>query len=461
MPSSVPTIAFCVTCKGRVQHLERTLPRNLAHNPDPNAKFIILDYNSPDHLLEYLQSTFPRAIADGKLVVYSYREPGPFRMSHAKNMAHRCAMREGADILVNLDADNSTVDWTEDATGHPSFASFITREMQNENTFLWCIAKSVVGRARQGLAGRIAVHRTAFLRTGGYDERWLYWAPEDEDFKARLRRMGCEGAIIPNEYLWVIHHKDSLRFKEYPHAKPTPESEAESLREIREADHVIANYGQFGMGTVYRNFTDDPITLEPVPTRIFGIGMHKTATTSLDAAFRALGLNSAHWVGPWWARDIYQEMTAFGRSLTLEKYYAMCDLPFTFLFKELDRGYPSSKFILTLRNEERWIESVRNHWALNSTRYGWDADCFTHKCHWLLYGRRKFDAEIMLNRYRQHNAEVREYFEHRPGDLLEMNMDEGAGWAKLCPFLEMPVPMGVPYPQAFMTKRFGQEGDGI
>ena len=95
MPSSVPTIAFCVTCKGRVQHLKRTLPRNLAHNPDPNAKFIILDYNSPDHLLEYLQSTFPRAIADGKLVVYSYREPGPFRMSHAKNMAHRCAMREG------------------------------------------------------------------------------------------------------------------------------------------------------------------------------------------------------------------------------------------------------------------------------------------------------------------------------------------------------------------------------
>ena len=63
--------------------------------------------------------------------------------------------------MVNLDADNSTVDWTEDATDYPSFASFITREMQNENTFLWCIAKSVVGRARQGLAGRIAVHRTA------------------------------------------------------------------------------------------------------------------------------------------------------------------------------------------------------------------------------------------------------------------------------------------------------------
>ena len=47
MPSSVPTIAFCVTCKGRVQHLERTLPRNLARNPDPNAKFIVVSTTTP------------------------------------------------------------------------------------------------------------------------------------------------------------------------------------------------------------------------------------------------------------------------------------------------------------------------------------------------------------------------------------------------------------------------------
>jgi Sulfotransferase domain len=380
-------------------------------------------------------------------------------MAHAKNMAHRAAILEGADILVNLDADNFTCDMNVVGPG-PSFAQWITDNLTNPNLYGYCIAKSVIGRARQGLAGRIAVHRNVFLKVGGYDERWSHWAPEDEDFKSRINRMGGEGILIPNEHLYVIHHKDGLRFKEYPHAKPTPESEALAIREIRESTSIIANYGHFGEGTVYRNFSDDPIHLGPLPTRIFGIGMHKTGTTSLYTALKIMGYDSAHWVGPWWARDVWREMQEQGRSVTLEKSYAMCDLPFTFLFRELDKAYPGSKFILTLRDEDRWVESVRNHWALNSNRYAWDQDCFSHKCHTLLYGQRHFDAEVMLNRYRQHNAEVREYFEDRPADLLEMNMDENAGWKELCRFLGQEEPE-IPYPQAFVTKRFGEGGDGI
>ena len=139
---------------------------------------------------------------------------------------------------------------------------------------------------------------------------------------------------------------------------------------------------------------------------------------------------------------------SYGRSPTLESHYAFSDLPFTMLYKQLDQGYPGSKFILTLRDEANWIESVRKHWEFNSQRFEWDKDCFTHRCHVLLYGRKKFDAEIMLARFRQHNAEVVEYFKDRPGDLLVMDLDNGAGWPELCGFVLRPIP-DMPYPREF------------
>jgi hypothetical protein len=451
LPHANPSIIFCTTCKGRAQHLEQTLPRNLVDNARyANCKFLLLDYGSRDHLATYLKTAQRGAMESGRLIVYHHPTVNAFRMSHAKNMAHRLAILEGADILVNLDADNST---------GQNFACYVAEQLTNlEGTFLWANAKSVVGRARQGLAGRIAISRNAFLKVGGYDERYIVWAPEDEDLKARMRRLGYEGIPIDGQYLYVIHHKDGLRFKEYPHAKPTPEAEAEAMKTVREATTVIANDGNFGCGTVYRNYGATPLRLAPLPTRIFGIGMHKTATTSLHTAFKMLGLDSAHWTGPWWAKRIWEEMV-FGRSLTLEKHYALCDLPFTLLYKQLDRAYPGSKFVLTLRNEENWIESVRRHWAVNSQRFEWDADCFTHRVHNLLYGRKTFDAEMMLARFRQHNAEVAEYFKNRPDDLLVFDMDAGAGWPELCGFFNWAIPQA-PYPREFSTRMVEAAGAG-
>ena len=90
-------IAFCTTVKGRTQHLRETLPRNLDANP--RSKFIVLDYNSEDGLLDYDEleriarecrprlivaghSAYPRqldferlrAIADGVEAVRLYQE---------------------------------------------------------------------------------------------------------------------------------------------------------------------------------------------------------------------------------------------------------------------------------------------------------------------------------------------------------------------------------------------------
>ena len=432
-----PTIVFCTTCKGRVQHIEQTLPRNLSDNQDyPNCKFLVLDYNSTDYLTDYLYG-----LEDPRIVAYSLKFPGPFKMAHAKNMAHRLGILEGADVLVNLDADNFT---------GPGFASYIAEQFSTEETFLW--AKMVQGKLSKGISGRIAVSVRTFLNSGGYDEKYSTWSPDDKDFQTRLRRMGYQARQIPHQYLGALLHNDRMRFKEYPGAQLAM-GEEQFHKEVYESESTVVNFGHLGEGVVFRHFDfTRPIILGPVPTRIFGIGMHKTATTSLNAALKILGFDAAHWQDAHWAKAIWEEMMASGRSHTLERHYALSDLPITILYEKLDKAYPGSKFILTKRSEEAWIRSVRNHWdhEKNPFRSAWSTDPFTHQIHKLVYGQKGFDAEIMLARYRRHNSEVQEYFKDRSNDLLVMEMDAPAGWPELCTFLTRPIPEKS-YPRKFIT----------
>lgn len=432
-----PLIVFCTTCKGRAGHLEQTLPENLAGNAGyPNCKFLVLDYNSPDHLLDYLCHNHQPDIDGGRLVVYSMPPgpdgPVPFRMAHAKNLAHRCGMLEGGGILVNLDADNYTGE---------GFAEYVAREMRDPEVYLW--SRMQPGRLARGISGRIAVRANAFLKVGGYNEKYETWSPDDKDFNARLGRFGYAGREVDERYLDAVNHNDKMRFREYKHAKTDL---GEEYFDISEDDTTVANFGRFGMATVHRNFDfSRPIELGPVPTRIFGVGMHKTATTSLHTALEILGYESAHWRSAHWAKAIWQEMLGMGKSPTLEQHYALCDLPIALLYDRLDHAYPGSKFILTVRDEAAWLDSVGRHWdpATNPFRKTWKSDPFSNFIHQQLYGRKDFDADTMLERYRRHNAEVRQYFAARPDDLLVLR--PGDGWEKLCGWLGKPVP-SVPYP---------------
>jgi len=188
-----------------------------------------------------------------------------------------------------------------------------------------------------------------------------------------------------------------------------------------------------------------------MPTRIFGIGMHKTATTSLHHAFSILGMKSAHWKDAHWAKAIWNQMHSTGRSVVLEKNYAICDMPIPNLYRELDKAYPGSKFILTVRPELDWIESVRKHWDgnINPQKSAWNGDPFTHIIHKATYGQKGFNAELFLQKYREHNAGVKLYFERRPADLFVMEQNE---WPGLCGFLGMSIPKE-PYPSRNVTPK--------
>jgi hypothetical protein len=403
-------VTFCITCKNRTQHLKLTLPQNIRDNP--GAHFVLLNYGTQDDLMKWVleEETVYDAIKSHVLNVYTYSYEGPFRMAHAKNMAHRLAIMEGADLLVNLDADNFT---------GADFAGYCKSMLAPlKNTFL-AIGPIVPGVTPRGLSGRIAVTKNAFLKLGGYDERFEDWGADDKDFNKRLQRCGYEAQIIPDRFMTCVRHNDRMRFKEYPHVATTTHCEHQKLVDTT---NTIANWGNFGW-------------------------MHKTGTTSLHQAFKILGYNAAHWTSAHWAKKLWREMNTEGKSLTLEKHYALSDMPIGNLFRKLDEAYPGSKFILTTRNEDAWINSVRRHYNPNHNawRPNWENDPFTNIIHKHTYGITTFNEQIMRERFRRHNSDVIMHFRNRPKDLLVLT-DAQTSWDKLCFFLNETTPT-VPYPR--------------
>jgi hypothetical protein len=171
-------------------------------------------------------------------------------------------------------------------------------------------------------------------------------------------------------------------------------------------------------------------------SKVFGIGFHKTGTTSLAVALRTLGYRVT---GPNGVDDphIATNVHAMAYSL-LERFDAFQDNPWPILFKELDARCPTSKFILTVRDTESWIKSQVEHFGRGTTPMR----------EWIYgVGCPKGNEETYIKRFEAHNAEVREYFKDRPQDLLIFDLVHGEGWDKLCAFLGADVP-NVPFPHA-------------
>ena len=100
-------------------------------------------------------------------------------------------------------------------------------------------------------------------------------------------------------------------------------------------------------------------------TKVFGIGFHKTATTSLAKALSYLGYRVT---GPNWVDNPNPAEKVYKMAFELaNKFDAFQDNPWPTLYKELDRKFPGSKFILTLRPSDEWIRSVVNHFGNEET----------------------------------------------------------------------------------------------
>jgi hypothetical protein len=175
----------------------------------------------------------------------------------------------------------------------------------------------------------------------------------------------------------------------------------------------------------------------PAGAMVFGLGLSKTGTHSLNHALEDLGIPSVHYPEP-------AQMVAGRFEEALGGHRGATDISVSAFYRELDAAYPGSRFILTLRDVPEWLVSVADHRA---RRDGTPPapGCPKAIIRRMLYTSAKFDRGLYEAGYHAHERDVRGYFRDRPRDLLVMNICAGEGWEVLCPFLGVDAP-AAPFP---------------
>ncbi|HET7717366.1 MAG TPA: sulfotransferase [Bauldia sp.] len=177
-------------------------------------------------------------------------------------------------------------------------------------------------------------------------------------------------------------------------------------------------------------------TGNPDRPKVFCIGFHKTGTTSLKEALKILNYRVT---GPFGLtdRNIAANVEAKAREL-VPQFDAFQDNPWPLLYEFLDKEYPGSKFILTVRPTDKWIASVTDHFGTGQPPMR----------EWIYgpgRGNPVGNEAVYVARYERHNREVLEYFKGRERDFLVFDLFAGDGWQKLCAFLDHPIPRD-PFP---------------
>lgn len=200
--------------------------------------------------------------------------------------------------------------------------------------------------------------------------------------------------------------------------------------------------------------------LERRSNKIFGIGLPKTGTTSLTLALENLGYKTLHWP----ANYIDQRILSIP-----PRYWDCCpnkegleqqwDALTNFgenIYPLLDRDFPNSKFILTIRDKERWLISSERLFQITEDEYGKfrkykdDKNWSLLSTSWVrrmqIYGCVGYDKDLFSNFYDNQRRNVFHYFKNRSSDFIVMDICNGDGWGKLCEFLKQEIPsIGFPH----------------
>jgi len=187
--------------------------------------------------------------------------------------------------------------------------------------------------------------------------------------------------------------------------------------------------------------------------KIFCIGFYKTGTTTLYDALRTLGYHTVNGDTPGsypgaddGATLIRQIDAGDYRLPTFDMFDAFSDNPYFRIWRQIHDQFPQAKYILTVRDEDRWIESCVKFYRHRRIRpmrvwmFGPHANPAASPA----------SRQAWLDAYRAHNAAVREFFATRPHQYFEFDPTREGGWDRLCAFLGAPVP-SQPWPHANPT----------
>lgn len=200
--------------------------------------------------------------------------------------------------------------------------------------------------------------------------------------------------------------------------------------------------------------------LSPKAFKVFGIGLSRTGTRSLTRALHVLGFDTVHYPTDRVTLETLERGDA--RFPLLEHYDGITDITVVPYYEDLDQVWPGSKFVLTMRDEESWLRSCRNHWVrpladkeAMQPRVYMEIQRFLRAAVFASY---EFEEGRFRRVYRRHVERVIRYFAGRETDLLVLNIVAGEGYEQLAPFLGMPVPHEpFPHKGKRLTERMTQE----
>lgn len=191
-------------------------------------------------------------------------------------------------------------------------------------------------------------------------------------------------------------------------------------------------------------------------SRVFGLGMSRTGTTSLRSALEFLGFGPCYHVTEaiLWPHLAYQwQLFTERRTPPLEnilgRYPSACDVPIFYHWREIFAKWPQARFILTVRSPDSWFDSLTGsilpilegksvpsepsaQFAFRMCR-----DIITNR----ILGGRLFDRTFATQQFTAHNELIMRTIPS--SSLLVMNIAEG--WRPLCNFLGVAIPK-LPFP---------------
>ena len=164
-------------------------------------------------------------------------------------------------------------------------------------------------------------------------------------------------------------------------------------------------------------------------TKVWGIGLGRTGTRSFCAAMKTLGYEKVVHVPPF-IQDLDDvDVAAEGICMTH--------------FQYLDIRFPDSRFVLTTRELEPWLDSCKRAFAdFPKERISPDSPFYNAmiRNRSARYGTLEFDSQILTERFYHHHFDVVSHFRNQFDRLLIIDLTKGEQWQKLCAFLDLEIP---------------------
>lgn len=191
------------TCKGRLNHIQRTAPAFLNATPN-NVRYLLVDYTCPENSGDWLIKASKEipCLCDRVDVLKVKARQDAFHKAIALNAGSKYAIHTiGAEWLIYFDADTIIL---------PGFIDQIL-PILNKDRFI--IADPT---GEEDLTGLLILHKDMFIVSGGFEESFRSWGAEDLEFRLRLfAKHNFQFDVIGCDKLLPIHHDNDLRVRFY------------------------------------------------------------------------------------------------------------------------------------------------------------------------------------------------------------------------------------------------------